>query len=78
MRFKDISGKEIISINTGERLGVLGQTDLQINTKTGKIESFIVPTYKWFGLKKEETESIITWEMIKKIGQDIILIEFEE
>ncbi len=78
MRYKDISGKEIISINSGERLGVLGQTDLQINTKTGKIDSFIIPTYKWFGLKKEETESIITWDMIKKIGHDIILIEYEE
>jgi len=78
MRYKDISGKEIISINTGERLGILGQTDLQINTETGKIESFIIPSYKWFGLKKEETESVITWEMIKKIGEDIILIEFDE
>ncbi len=78
MRYKDISGKEIISINTGERLGVLGQTDLQINTETGKIESFIISSYKWFGLKKEETESVITWDMIKKIGEDIILIEFDE
>ena len=78
MRYKDISGKEIISINTGARLGILGQTDLQINSKTGKIESFIIPSYKWFGLKKEETESVITWDMIKKIGKDIILIELEE
>jgi len=78
LRYKDISGKEIISINTGARLGILGQTDLQINSKTGKIESFIIPSYKWFGLKKEETESVITWDMIKKIGKDIILIELEE
>ena len=78
MRYKDISGKEIINIKTGTRLGVLGQTDLQINLKTGKIESFIIPSYKWFGLKKEETESVITWNMIKKIGEDIILIELDE
>ncbi len=78
MRYKDISGKEIINVNTGSRLGILGQTDLQINKKTGQIEAFIVPTYKWFGLKKEDTETIITWDMIKKIGEDYILIEFEE
>lgn len=78
MRYKDISGKEIINVNTGSRLGILGQTDLQINKKTGQIEAFIVPTYKWFGLKKEDTETIITWDMIKKIGEDYILIEFDE
>ena len=78
MRYKDISGKEIINVSTGSRLGILGQTDLQINQKTGKIEAFIIPSYKWFGLRKEETEAIITWDMIKKIGEDIILIEFEE
>ncbi|HLR70048.1 MAG TPA: YlmC/YmxH family sporulation protein [Pseudogracilibacillus sp.] len=78
MRYKDISGKEIINIKTGARLGVLGETDLQVNSKTGKIESFIIPNYKWFGLKKEETESIITWDMIQKIGKDIILIELDE
>ncbi|MBO1003757.1 YlmC/YmxH family sporulation protein [Pseudogracilibacillus auburnensis] len=78
MRFKDISGKEIINIHTGSRLGVLGQTDLQINPETGKIESFIIPTYRWFGFKKEESEATISWDMIKKIGNDIILVEVEE
>lgn len=78
MRYKEISGKEIINIKTGSRLGILGQTDLQINQKTGKIESFIIPTYKWFGFKKEETAATITWDMIKKVGNDIILIELDE
>ena len=78
MRYKDISGKEIINIHTGTRLGILGQTDLQINQETGKIEAFIIPSYKWFGLKKEEQEAVITWDMIRKIGEDIILIEFKE
>lgn len=78
MRYKDISGKEIINVKTGSRLGILGQTDLQINKKTGQIEAFIVPSYKWFGLKKEDTEAVITWNMIKKIGEDYILIEFDE
>lgn len=78
MRYNEISGKEIVDITHGTRLGILGQIDLEINKETGKIESFIIPSYKWFGLKKEETESVITWEMIKKIGEDIILIEFDE
>ncbi len=77
VRYKDISGKEIVNINQGSRLGILGQTDLEINEKTGKIESFIIPNYKWFGLKKEGEETRIRWSSIKKIGEDMIMIESE-
>lgn len=75
MRFKEISDKEIIDVETGSRLGVLGQADLEINTKTGKIESFMIPNYKWFGLKRDQEAERIKWSMIKKIGKDIILID---
>ncbi|WP_217585560.1 YlmC/YmxH family sporulation protein [Lentibacillus saliphilus] len=75
MRYNNISGKEIVNITHGTRLGVLGQTDLQINEKTGQIESLIIANYKWLGLKKEGAETIIEWSSIKKIGEDMIMIE---
>lgn len=78
MRYQDISGKEIINVKTGSRLGVLGQTDLQINEETGQIEAFIIPNYKWFGFRKEDVTTAITWDMVKKIGKDIILVEIDE
>ncbi len=78
MRFKEISGKEIINANLGIKLGVLGQTDLEINEQTGQIEAFIIPSYKWFGLKKEEEETMIRWRDIKIIGEDMIIVEAED
>ncbi|RDW19529.1 YlmC/YmxH family sporulation protein [Oceanobacillus arenosus] len=75
MRFKDISGKEIVNVIEGTRLGMLGQTDLEINEQTGQIEAFIIPNYKWFGLKKEGEETKIRWQSIKKIGEDMIMVE---
>lgn len=78
MRFKEISGKEIINANLGIKLGVLGQTDLEINEQTGQIEAFIIPSYKWFGLKKEEEETMIRWRDIKVIGEDMIIVEAED
>lgn len=75
MRYKDISDKEIVDIEHGTRLGILGQTDLEIDMETGKIESFVLPHYKWFGLKKEGEEIRIRWKDIKKIGDDMIMIE---
>ncbi|OZU90273.1 YlmC/YmxH family sporulation protein [Virgibacillus indicus] len=78
MRYKDISGKEIVNVNQGTRLGILGQTDLEINERTGQIEAFIIPNYKWFGLKKEGEETKIHWNSIKKIGEDMIMVESDE
>ncbi len=78
LRYKDISGKEIVNVNEGSRLGVLGQTDLEINENTGQIEAFIIPNYKWFGLKKEGEETKIRWNAIKKVGEDMIIIDTEK
>ncbi|MBB6452872.1 YlmC/YmxH family sporulation protein [Salirhabdus euzebyi] len=75
MRYKELSGKEMIDITRGARLGVLGQTDLEIDYKTGKIESIIVPNYKWFGVKKGEFEAKIRWNEIETIGDDMIIIK---
>ncbi|MCP8616473.1 YlmC/YmxH family sporulation protein [Salirhabdus salicampi] len=75
MRFRDLSGKEMIDITKGNRLGILGQTDLEIDEKTGKIESIIVPNYKWFGVKKGEHEAKIRWSEIETIGDDMVIIK---
>lgn len=75
MRLREISGKEIINIKLGIKLGVLGQTDLEIDEKTGQIEAFIIPTYKWFGFKKEKEETKIRWQDIKVIGEDMIMVD---
>ncbi|HLR07976.1 MAG TPA: YlmC/YmxH family sporulation protein [Bacillota bacterium] len=75
MRYKEMSGKEMVNIKHGSRLGIMGQTDLEINEKTGQIESFIIANYKWFGLKKEGAETKIPWRSIKKIGEDMIMID---
>lgn len=78
MRYGEISGKEIINIKTGSRLGVLGQTDIEIDKKTGEIKYLIIPSYRWFGIRKDNEETKLPWNRIKKIGKDIILVEFEE
>ncbi len=75
MRLSEISGKEIIDYEKGERLGILGQTDLIVDEKTGAIEAFVIPTMKWFHFGRKEKEVIVYWEQIKKIGEDMIIIQ---
>jgi YlmC/YmxH family sporulation protein len=75
MRFRELSGKEIIDVTRGARLGILGQSDLEIDEKTGKINAIIVTDYKWFGVKKGDSQAKIEWNEIEKIGDDMIIVK---
>lgn len=78
MRLSDLSGKELVDIKRAERLGVLGQTDLEINEQTGQINALIIPSLKWFGFRKQGNEIRVPWQHIKKIGSDMIIIDIPE
>ncbi len=70
----ELRQKEVISITDGKRLGFA--TDVEINIETGHIEAIILPSQNRFlGFFSKESDIIILWEKIKKIGTDIILIE---
>ncbi|MBQ9647965.1 MAG: YlmC/YmxH family sporulation protein [Oscillospiraceae bacterium] len=73
-RFTDLRCKEVININDGCRLGYVG--DLDIRIPEGEITAIIVPgPLKFFGLFGRGEEYYIPWRCIKRIGDDVILIE---
>ncbi len=76
MRLSKLGGKEIVNLNDGGRLGVLNNSDLIIDTKSGKIVSFLVPEKNQFKLFGDKDEIKIPWESVKKIGEDMMIIEF--
>jgi len=78
MRLSELSGKEIVDVKKAERLGVLGQTDLEIHEETGQIQALLIPSLKWFGLRKQGDVSRVPWQHIKKIGTDMIIIDVPE
>jgi len=77
LRLSELSGKEIVDVNRAERLGILGQTDLEID-ETGQITSLIIPSVKWFGFIRNGSEIRVPWDHIKKIGADMVIIDFQE
>ncbi|GLB59296.1 YlmC/YmxH family sporulation protein [Cytobacillus sp. NCCP-133] len=78
MRLSELSGKEIVDVKRAERLGVLGQTDLEINEKSGQIQALLIPSLKWFGFKRQGDEIRVAWQHIRKIGNDMIIIDIPE
>ncbi|MTR77187.1 YlmC/YmxH family sporulation protein [Ruminococcus faecis] len=77
MRFCELKEKEVVNICNGKCLG--GVVDLQINVCSGAIEALIVPgPGKFCGFFGTDSEYVIPFACIKKIGPDIILVEIKE
>jgi YlmC/YmxH family sporulation protein len=76
-RTSDFRQKEVININDGKRLGFV--CDVEIDLSSGKLESIVIPGgNRLFGILGKESEYVIPCERIKKIGEDIILVEIDE
>ena len=70
----DLKAKEVINISDGARLGYV--SDVEIDLSEGKLISLIIEgSYKLMGLFGKTTDIVIKWENIKKIGNDIIVID---
>jgi YlmC/YmxH family sporulation protein len=78
MLLSELGGKEIVNLNNGERLGIIADSDIVVDEKTGKIITLLVPERKLqFKLFKENEDIEIPWHTIRKIGNDMIIIELE-
>ncbi|WP_236911926.1 YlmC/YmxH family sporulation protein [Clostridium sp. Cult1] len=72
----ELGGKEIINLNNGQRLGIIADSDIIVDKKTGKIITLLVPERKLqLRLFGENTEIEIPWDTIRKIGNDMIIVE---
>ncbi len=78
MRLSTIGGKEIVNLCDGSRLGIIAESDLLIDEKTGKIHALLIPESKgFFSFFSSNYLTEIPWDAIKKIGNDMIIIELE-
>lgn len=76
VRIYDMKQKEVINTGDGSRLGYI--SDIEIDLTNGKILQLIVPgPGRVLGLFGKEMEYQIPWDKIKKIGEDIILVDLE-
>lgn len=71
MRSSELEGKEVIELTTGERWGVIKESELLIHTCTGKVEAIILRQPNVFG-KNERT---IPWDKIRKISDQLVIVE---
>ena len=74
--FCELRRKEVINICDGARLGCI--CDMELDICTGTILTLIAPgPTRCFGLLHSNEELVIPFCKIKKIGEDVILVEID-
>ena len=73
MNLSDLQNKDIINVLDGKKIGSI--IDAKFNVSNGVIEKLILaPSKSLFSIKNNTIE--ISFSKIKKIGEDVILIEY--
>jgi YlmC/YmxH family sporulation protein len=74
MSYSELRRKEVINVCDGARLGCI--CDLELDACTGQILSIVLPgPSRCFGLIRSSEELVIPFCKIKKMGEDVILVE---
>ena len=73
-RIAELRYKEVISVEDGTRYGYVG--DMEVDLESGQVRALVVPgRRRFFGLLGREEDKVIPWSAVKRLGEDIILVE---
>ena len=76
MRICELREKEVVNVCDGERLGNV--CDIDFEERTGRICTLVIPgPCKIFGIIGRDSEYLIPYECVKRIGADVVLVEIE-
>lgn len=73
----DLRRKEVININTAEKLGFI--RDVEINFETGTIDAVLIPKkFNLLNVFGDTRDYVISWSDIVKVGSEVILVNYAE
>ena len=73
MKISDLQDKTIINIIDGKNIGKI--SDLEIDDKGNVINFYAMPRRLLFKIFSSSKETLFTINDIKKIGEDVILVQ---
>ena len=73
-RIVELRSKDVININTGRKLGTVG--DVEVDTCTAKLVAVVIyGKPKLFGLLGHDDDCVVCWDDIAVIGEDSVLVK---
>lgn len=73
-RLSEIRCKEVINVADGCRLGYA--EDFEIDLQDGRLIALLIPgPCRFLGLFGRDSDYVVPWHSVKKIGCDIILVD---
>ena len=72
MRVSDLQIKDVVSMIDGRKLGKIVDIELEEN---GSVKYFVVEPKRFFRFFGASSETSVSMNQIKKIGEDVILVE---
>ncbi|MGI6128460.1 MAG: YlmC/YmxH family sporulation protein [bacterium] len=74
VRASELRAREVVNISDGRKLGTI--IDVDIDMENGKLRAIVVPGPRgMLSLFSRSDDIVIGWDKIKRIGQDVILVE---
>ncbi|NLF46321.1 MAG: YlmC/YmxH family sporulation protein [Syntrophomonadaceae bacterium] len=79
MRLNDLVGKEMVNIFDGMRMGTVGDSDMLVDSATGRIVSIILPNRgNVLNFWADRQKLVIPWEAVKKVGREVIVVDLDQ
>lgn len=76
MRLSDLQSKNLVNMSDGKNIGNI--VDVKINEQTGNIDSLIIEGKgNVFSFFNKDLDVEVSWADIKKIGEDVILVNLK-
>ncbi len=75
MLLSDLQNKKLVDINSGKDIGTI--IDVKLDMENGKIKSLMAEEKNKFSFFRGDSEFEIKWDMINKIGEDVILVNIK-
>jgi YlmC/YmxH family sporulation protein len=74
LKVSELRVKDIINIVDGKRFGFV--KDIELDLPGGKVKSLVLPgSGRFLGFFGKKEDIVISWDQIKKVGIDVILVE---